>query len=250
MLAHLPQPVLPRAVCEGYNPGKILVDDPRQPGAALIWLSCGYLYLFGDAARVSQAELRDALGEDLVPAWRAAGETGYILAPCTPGWASLLDRVLDGQPHDAIFRRAFILQPEVFAELRDHFQVPEGFELRRVDAALADRLGAARTWPSTQDYLARGLGFVILKDDEIAAACTSVFGCSTGLEIDVFTAEPFRRAGLATAVAAVFIQECLNGGRQPNWECFWDNELSTALALKLGYALKQDYPVVYWEPGV
>jgi hypothetical protein len=32
-----------------------------------------------------------------------------------------------------------------------------------------------------------------------------------------------------------------------NWECFWDNGPSSALAGKLGFSPLQDYPVYYWE---
>lgn len=249
LLDGLPNPVLPRGVVEGFNPGRVFVDDRSQPRAGLVWLACGYLYLAGDPARVDPAGLENLLNGDLAPAWRAGGETGYILVPGTPGWVGCLEGLLGEQPHAHIFRRAFTFNPEGFAALADWPErIPDGFELRRVDSALVERLGGLGTWASPADFLARGLGFVILRGDTIASACTSVFGCSSGLEIDVHTEEAFRGQGLATLTVAAFIDTCLMSGRLPNWECFWDNAPSAALAGKLGFKMKEDYPVVYWEP--
>ena len=109
------------------------------------------------------------------------------------------------------------------------------------------RLNVLASWASIDDFLSNGLGFAVLDGDQIASACTSVLASRQKMEIDVHTAEAYRGQGLATICASAFIDTCLQRGAQPNWECFWDNEASFHLALKLGFTPLSDYPVYYWE---
>ncbi|MEW5869557.1 MAG: GNAT family N-acetyltransferase [Chloroflexota bacterium] len=249
LLATAKQPVAPQSVCLGYNPGRVFVDRGESPACAWVWLACGYLYLVGEPPQDNPA-WQCLLLEELAPAWQAAGESGFILAPFSDAWQARLGDFLQSQPHEQIYRRTFTFHPERFAALRARLpRLPEGFELQRMNAALVEQLGGMPTWASTQDFIERGLGFCLVKDGEIASACTSVFATPNGVEIDVHTEEPYRRQGLATLAAAALIEACLQSGRQPNWECFWENQASCALAARLGYEMKEDYPVYYWEPA-
>jgi RimJ/RimL family protein N-acetyltransferase len=117
-----------------------------------------------------------------------------------------------------------------------------------VDAALAARLGGMPSWRSPEAFLAHGVGYCLLQAEEIVAHCTSVFVTRSQVEIDVQTGEAFRRRGLAHAAASALIAACLKGGREPNWECFWNNESSNALAASLGFVKSGDHGVFYWEP--
>jgi RimJ/RimL family protein N-acetyltransferase len=97
------------------------------------------------------------------------------------------------------------------------------------------------------DFLTHGIGFALLQGDQVASACTSVFASQTHVEIDVHTDEKFQHRGFAQLTASALIEACLQRGKTPNWECFWDNEASSALAGKLGFSPRSDYPVYYWE---
>lgn len=244
LLAGAWRPVVPQAVCEGYNPGRVFVDRPGAPTCAWIWLSCGYFYLCGQPQPDASQHLADRMNADFVPAWQAAGERGPVLAPLTPGWQAVLEGFLAGKRHARIFRRSHRLDRERFVPS----PAPRGFELRRMDGELVERMGGAPSWGSARDFLANGLGYCLLQGETIAAFCSSVFASRTRLEIDVQTAEPFRRRGLARAAASAFVTACLESNREPNWECFWDNEPSNALAAGLGFTKEVDHPVFYWEP--
>jgi GNAT superfamily N-acetyltransferase len=244
------QPVVPHSVCEGYNPGRVFADDPDRPTSALVWLPCGYLFLAGEpAAELTPAALAPLLWETLVPAWQAAGETGFVLAPFSAAWAALLAALLQDQPHELIYRRTFTFDLQRFAAHRDWAaRIPAGFGMQRMDQALVERLGVMPSWASTEDFLARGIGYCLLQADAVASTCTTVFATSTRVEIDVHTDAAYRGQGLATLTAAALIDECLRGGRQPHWECFWNNAASDRLAGRLGFEFQEDYPVYFWEP--
>jgi RimJ/RimL family protein N-acetyltransferase len=65
--------------------------------------------------------------------------------------------------------------------------------------------------------------------------------------MDVHTEDKFSRQGLANLICTAFIEKCIQSGKTPNWECFWENEPSVNLAKKLGFVALDDYPVFYWE---
>ena len=109
------------------------------------------------------------------------------------------------------------------------------------------RLNVVASWASIDDFLSYGLGFAVLDGDKITSSCTSVLASRQKMEIDVHTTEAYRGQGLATICALAFIDTCLQRGTQPNRECFWDNEVSFHLALKLGFTPLPNYPVYYWE---
>jgi GNAT superfamily N-acetyltransferase len=147
-----------------------------------------------------------------------------------------------------IYRRPFQFDIAQFKRL-GHWQdaLPAGFQLRRMDAHLTGRIGAPPGWTSPEAFLEHGLGVVLLEGDEIVSLCTSVFASQEYMEIDIHTEDKYQRQGFAVLTASAFIEECLRLGKQPNWECFWENEASTSLAKKLGFQAEADYPVYYWE---
>ena len=125
--------------------------------------------------------------------------------------------------------------------------IPSGFRLQPVDAALAKQAGALTGWASFDDFITNGFGFALLEGDKLASICTSAFASRERVEIEIHTAEDCRRRGFSMLTASALIEKCLSSGKLPNWECFWDNAPSTALAGKLGFSPLQDYPVYYWE---
>jgi RimJ/RimL family protein N-acetyltransferase len=249
LLAGIHQAVLPYAICDGINPGRVFVDQRVNPRTTLIWTPVGYYFLAGEPAQARDLkEIGQVLTDIFVPASQASGETGFILIPSSAAWRGYLSTLLPGREFIEIYRRPHIFDLTQFtAQVDWQRRIPQGFRLQPVDATLAEQVGVLASWASIDDYLAYGLGFALLEGDEIASVCTSVFASSTGMEIDVHTAEKYRRRGLAVLVTSAFIETCLQRGKQPNWECFWDNEPSTALAGKLGFVPLPDYRVYFWE---
>lgn len=249
LLADVRQQVLPAAICQGINPGRVFVDRQPDPRTVLIWSSVGYYILAGDPARCDDfGDLRAALEEVLIPASQALGETGFILVPSTPAWKAHLPDLLPGREVIEIYRRPFRFDAARFAEHSGwRERIPAGLNLRAVDADLAERLNVRASWASVDDFLTHGLGFVLLDGEQIASACLSVLASRERLEMDVHTEEAYQRRGLASICACALIEACLRRGLTPNWECFWDNDPSSALAERLGFVPLPDYPVFFWE---
>jgi GNAT superfamily N-acetyltransferase len=249
LLVGIQQAVLPDAVCEGINPGRIFVDRREEPHTALIWTPVGYYFLAGEPALTESIEkIGQVLAEIFVPASQAGGESGFILVPSSTAWKDYLPTLLPGIQVIEIYRRPHTFDPAQFAAQPDwRARIPQGFRLQPVDETLAEEVGVLASWATVEDFLANGLGFALLEGTDLASVCTSVFSSRARMEIDVHTTEKFQRRGFAVLVTSALIEACLERGKQPNWECFWDNDPSTALASKLGFNALPDYPVYFWE---
>jgi RimJ/RimL family protein N-acetyltransferase len=249
LLAGIKQAVLPYAICQGINPGRIFVDRPENPRTALIWTPVGYYLLCGDPALAADISvISKVLTNTFVPASQAGGESSFILLTSHAAWKDRLPALLPGREVMEIYRRPFTFDSASFAARGDwRARIPPGFHLQPIDAALAEQMGILASWASLNDFLTHGVGFALLQGDQVASTCTSVFASRTHLEIDVHTEEKYQRRGFAVLTACALIEACLQRGKAPNWECFWENEASTALAGKLGFSALPDYPVYYWE---
>lgn len=243
------QKVLPAAICQEYCPGRIFVDRRDQTQLALVWSALGYYFIAGDPSLAHDlAEASRVLSEIFIPASQAGGESSLILVPAQAGWKAHLSTLLPGREVIEIYRRPFQFDLARFQMLPAwQERIPPGWQLKIMDAALTEITGTPPGWFSPEAFLAHGLGVALLSGDQIACQCTSVFASQETMEIDIHTDEPYQRRGLAALTASAFIEECLRRGKQPNWECFWENEASTALAKKLGFQAEPDYPVYYWE---
>ncbi len=92
-----------------------------------------------------------------------------------------------------------------------------------------------------QDFKEHGIGYVILKDNEIIAGASTYSYCEGKLEITIETKEEYRKKGLALACASKIILECLERNIFPRWDAA--NMASVALAEKLGYRFNHEYTV-------
>lgn len=260
----LPRCAPAHAVLSGHNPGRVYVDDVDQPSVAFMWTRWGYYYLAGEPGNAAfNAALAERLARDFVPLSAATGELGLILYPSPHAWEEQVGTLLGTWMPVRIFRRTYAFHPERFAAYRAQAAaMPARFTVRAIDgallasarpeisAALVAELGPG--WASLEDFLARGIGSCVVDGDPqtdgvVASVCLTVMVSERAAEISVHTADAYLRRGLASHAAAACIEQCLGRGLVPNWECWWDNAASDALARRLGFEAVSDHPVYYWE---
>jgi len=127
-------------------------------------------------------------------------------------------------------------------------KLPSGCQIHALDAKLAHQvvaeigslcLGAFQT-PVKQ--VACGPGYCVIQGSRALSAATPAVVCRTGIDIQITTHPDFRRRGLATAVSAALILECLERKIEPHWSAA--NDWSADLARKLGYV--EDFAFVQY----
>lgn len=189
-------------------------------------------------------------GELAALARSLARETGYCLAvPQHPGWIPVMDAVYGERrrwtERYAIRKDPRCFDPEKLAVLAG--SLPSPLSIRRIDRELyiqcrntpwcRDLIAGFPTW---EDYSRLGIGCVVTDHGIIAAGASSYSRYREGIEIEIDTKPEYRRKGLATAVGAALILECLRAGLYPSWDAA--SRISVSLAEKLGYTFSHAYP--------
>jgi len=221
---------------EGRLAGQVFVDDLERPTATMLVQAFEY-YVAGDPGAT---ELRRFIADAPAEAEVFARMYGYV-ATNVPFARALLDD--HAGRLRVIARRGYRWAGDEAAEaaLARWRDTPPGIAIRPLDRALAERVdremgqSIAPFWGGYERFLRGGFGFCALAGDDLAAV---VYAAGVGggeANIDVFTAEPFRRRGLAARVCAVFIAHCRANGLVATWDCDSDNAASARLATALGF---------------
>ncbi len=119
--------------------------------------------------------------------------------------------------------------------------LPEGYELVKITPSIIhkshrfDEKYIKRFWHTMDNYVQHGFGYCILHEGNSVCECISIAANPDCAEIDIHTASPYQRKGLAFLVAQAFIAESLRRGIKPRWDCNAANEASARLAHKLGF---------------
>lgn len=115
------------------------------------------------------------------------------------------------------------------------------YEVKRIDRRDIERSSEfteeyyKEYWGSKETFLNGGFGFCIEQGGMIVAECVSIFSGNGFAEIDIVTHKAYQGKGLAQAVAARFIEHCIQNDIIPCWDCYVDNIPSQKLANKLSF---------------
>jgi RimJ/RimL family protein N-acetyltransferase len=241
------------SVLAGYTRGTVLVDDLQAPRRGCIWNQQDTLLLAGDPGKDTFAgAFNDVLRDELIPDAHARFIPGLALYIDRPAWRQQLDPLLaDMQP---AWRRRYAFRCDGLPQ-DWRGQLPRGYTLHRLDATLLaqtaqDNHGALlgwilSFWPTTRLFLHNGVGFCIRKGDALASWCLSVYAGDNALEFGVATVEAYRNQGLATLATAACLDECLQRGLTPQWQCDAANQPSLAVARKVGFVRARAYNVYH-----
>lgn len=243
------------ALFSSTSPGDVYVDDPDARGTMLA--RTGHrLFLAGspDSAVVNHSLAR-LFAETLIP--EAAAERLGGLSICTDasGWERHIGSLLPG--------RDVVTTQREYYELRDAQPgrprpLPDGFSLRPADRSLLDdpdvsRLDALREEmcserPCVEEFLERSFGVCAMFGSDLAGWCLSEYNTGPRCEIGIATLDPYKRRGVATAMATAFIEKARSRGiTRIGWHCYARNLASGAAARAAGLTLVHTYPAyVVW----
>lgn len=120
------------------------------------------------------------------------------------------------------------------------------YEIRKIDKEMYNRIQETDSYVTnlgmSEQYEKNGIGFCALnEDEEIIAVITSDGIFNGGIDVNIKVKDTYRRKGIATAISAKMILECISKGLYPSWDAA--NLNSVGLAQKLGYELDSEYRI-------
>ena len=164
--------------------------------------------------------------------------------PESEAWLALLDSM----PHTS-YTRFKMAPPAQFDKDRLKALIralPAPFSIRPIDAPMLDagivteeELNIPHCFGSRDNYLRTGFGFAAMDGGRTVSVVSTYIVHGGEAEVDISTDEAYRRRGLAAAVCARFVLECLSRGLTPSWDA--QNTGSVRLAEKLGFTLDRAY---------
>ncbi|MNI29740.1 GNAT acetyltransferase [compost metagenome] len=102
-------------------------------------------------------------------------------------------------------------------------------------------------WSSIDDFKEKGYGFAAVDGMEIVGVCYSSFVTQDTHAVGIETAPHFHNRGVGTHIGAQLVEEILNHGFTPYWDCSLDNEASRKLAARLGFKQVHHYMGMYFK---
>ncbi len=124
--------------------------------------------------------------------------------------------------------------------------LPDGYETVPMDEKLyyickndPDFSDFVAQYPTWEDYRDHGMGFICLYHGEPASGISSFADYEGTIELELATKPAHRRRGLAAAVSARIVLECISRGLYPSWDAA--NVASLNLSYKFGYRLDHEY---------
>ncbi|MDX1616157.1 MAG: GNAT family N-acetyltransferase [Candidatus Promineifilaceae bacterium] len=217
--------------------GTVLVDQPEAPTGFL--LRAGIFHYF--AGNPDSAASRGLI---------AAIEPPALLMPSGPGWLEVAYTLHRERPY---FHTRYSFSADSLAADHLHRLASRSSttgHVAPIDATTIGLVGeperdllAIDAFDSTADFLQRGRGYFWLAGGQPVGAAHASLVCSKGIEVSIFVQSRQRRRGIATALAARLLLDCLDEGLEPHWDAA--NSESIGLAKKLGYQPLGPYEAAY-----
>lgn len=223
------------AVFQRRSPGRVFVDRLDRPRAALMARTYEY-FLAGEPVDALRRFVADAPSEPDV----FAHVYGYV--SFVDAWVAALRE--DAPTLETIDRRTFVFHPAGRPAVSGWREAaPPGVALLPLDAALAHRADdevdevIGLMWGGYAAFAEHGFGTVAVDvaSGTLLSVCAAFGRSATEANLGVGTHPDHRRRGLATLCCRAAIEQTLDLGLSPTWDCDEANPPSAALARSLGF---------------
>ncbi|MCC2931572.1 GNAT family N-acetyltransferase [Bacillus sp. LBG-1-113] len=234
-------PTFVYSILEQTIPGVVYADDQ----SFLIGTSSGIYYVAG-------VERNQNVNECIVELHKKRAETKKRFTLYSPNrsWDSVIKTVLRDELNQMM---RYALSQQISA--KKAFQLPKGFTLKKINEDIIStstefhKAYYEEYWGSVSNFLKNGFGFAVLYDNHVVSECTSIFLGGDHAEMDIYTSEEYRGMGFAYIAGSTFINNCLEKGVTPSWDCDVSNKSSIHLAKKLGFEISTKYSIFFKKSG-
>ena len=224
------------SIIENRQGGKVYVDNEIDIKSAIFWHDCGYGLLAEGALSDDSATTVVNLFNEKHP---SSGK-GLVLQVLG---SDLKNKIEQERKKDQSIRAGtrliFRFNRSRFFE--EFFKTPVGFSILQIDGQLYQRIKGnvvpAFSWASPEEFINNGIGFCLMKEEEIRSVGFSCFIGNGQIDIGVETIPKYRKHGYAKIIASKLIKYCLDNNLEPIWGCSKENISSKKIAMLLGFEL-------------
>jgi GNAT superfamily N-acetyltransferase len=248
MTYHLAVPT----VLAGILPGRVYVDDPASPGAAILIPSNQHrVYVSGEPPQSMLGDVLQMLFKESL-----AESYGFVVYSTSNLWKQPLEQVLKKQETSSGWRQFYRLKEpssswskplseQITIGRIDEIMVADDSPLVNKQLLLEEIHSES---PSLEYFFRQNFGFSAQDGHKLVAWCLAEYHYQGRYELGIETIEAYQRKGIATHLASAVIRHAwASGATEIGWDCWATNTPSIATALKLGFEKVLDYPVYYCQ---
>lgn len=239
-------------VLAGTLPGRIYVDNPTRPRAAILIPSNRHrVYVSGEPEPRLLVDVIHLLSKESLEE-----NYGFVVYYDTSHlWKPTLEHVLQKQETGSGWRQFYRLR-EPSSPVAS--PLPGQITIGRIDEAMLGDITLVNRdllleeihseSPSLERFFHQNFGFCAHDDHQLVAWCLAEYHYQGRYELGIETIEAYQRKGIATHLADAVIKHAFaQGATEIGWHCWAANTPSVATALKLGFEKMLDYPVCYGQ---
>lgn len=239
-----------RAVIGGINPGRVFSNSVESPRSALVWLGNmdGFCFV-GDPHEGDFIESVAPFVEEVISPEAKNGLEWFECFGDTSDWDWTIKQIFSDRPLTSWTQ--LVYGPDGTSKLQNaEVHLPEEFQLTSIAECFAEgnitnleyvERKISSFWGDVENFLRRGIGFVIADRWKVVSICLSGFVHGTTHAVDIETEETHRQESLGSNVAHAFVRECYGHKLVPYWDCMESNEASRRIASKLGLIVDAKY---------
>jgi GNAT superfamily N-acetyltransferase len=239
-------------VLAGITPGRIYVDDPANPGTAILIPSNQHrIYVSGSPEQSMLADVIHMFFKES----RAESYGFTVYYDTSETCKQTLEQLLEKQETFSGWRQFYRLRKPSSPLSKP---LPANITLDRIDEAmLGDATLENRQLlleeihsesSSLEHFFRQNFGFSAQDGHKLVAWCLAEYHYQGRYELGIETLAAYQRQGIAAHLASTVIGHAFaEGATEIGWHCWATNKPSIATALKLGFEKVLDHLVYYCQ---
>lgn len=244
-----------RAIVDGNNPGRVYVDHPAEPTAALIWIEGqkGFQIVGDVCSSTFLSDLEGYMRTHIEPQLQKKNVHCVEIGAEMDTWGNTLDEIFNNRNISSDNQHVFRLMDRIPPmESQDHELTIQRIDKELLYSKQLDNHSFLEQkiyhfWDSLDSFLQHGFGYIAIHNNNVVSSCFSSFVADQTHAIDIETLEEYRRKNYGVAVARAFVEECIQRGLHPYWDCTPENKGSIRLAESIGMTHYFDYQIYYYK---
>jgi hypothetical protein len=223
------------SIIENRQKGCIYVDNEHSIKNAIFWHFCGY----GLLAEVAPNEDSIVTLLGLMQGKHQSENKNLILQVYNTDQKNRIEHKTKNDSSIRVGQR-LIFRFNRSRFIDNKFPIPNGYEIVKIDEQLLriikGNVVPSFSWSSSEEFNNNGIGFCLLKGEEIVNIAFTSFVGYGQIDIGIETPPKHRNNGYARITASRLIKYCLDNNLDPIWGCV-KNISSIKVALSLGFEL-------------